>query len=256
VRPVAKALAVVAIGAAASGCGDGSSKPRTPTKRASHPITKAQAVAFTRAVTLRAGDLPLATLNRSTGDAQTRELSRKARACLRQAGEVKPELALAGRESKSFEWHLHGESAGLSSTVTVMPRVGLVARNNAVDRSRRAIHCVAEVLSSALLEAIGGRAEINAVVESRLPFPLPRVHSGFGWRIAISMMLGQHERAQLIDYTGQELRHIQVYFDVLGFTSGPAEVGVLAYGVPAPVPKWMEDSAIGLLYARAATHRL
>lgn len=254
---VAQALAITAVCAAVTGCGD--SEIQTPhlnrSGRATR-ITKAQAVAYTRAVILHVGDLPQATVKKSDRNAQNQEMSSKARGCLRHAGEVSPELALATHETAPLEWHLHDEAVVLSSNVTVMPRVGLVARNDAVYRSRRAIRCLAEFLSSTLLEAVGGRAEIGPVVESRLPFPLPGVRSGFGWRIALSMMVGASERDQLIDYAGEELRHVQVYFDVFGFTSGPAEIGLLAYGIPTPVPKQIEDRAVALLYGRAMAHRL
>jgi hypothetical protein len=49
---------------------------------------------------------------------------------------------------------------------------------------------------------------------------------------------------------------IPVYFDELGFMSGPAEISLTAIGIGKPIPVEIEQRLEVLLYGRAKAHKL
>jgi hypothetical protein len=255
-RLAATCLVLATASAAVSGCGgSGPSVAHSATVSPSPPITKAKATAYARAVNLRAGDLPLASVFEPEGEGREHRYSRLA-ACERGADDVSPAHPIINRRSATLGWSLPGEFERFYSAVEVLPTAALTDRHNAANRSRRTLVCASRYLRSLFARGSAGRLEFGPVIVTRLPDPLPGVDGSFGYRIVTTVTAGGMAAREMVDYTTQQVKPIRLYFDLFGFIAGPAEINLTTMGTRQSVSKKVEDQLLVLLYGRAKAHRL
>lgn len=251
----AACLVLAAATAALAGCGGSGSSPGGATVSANQPITKAQATAYARAVNLRAGDLPLASVFKPEGEGREHRHSRLA-ACEHGAGDVGPPHPIINRKSATLGWNLPDEFERISSSVEVLPSAALMARHNAVNRSRRMLNCAKRYFPQLLGEKSAGTTEIGPVTVSRLPDPLPGIAGAYEYRIGTTVIAGRSAPVEPVDYMPEQIRRVPIYIDGFGFTAGPAEINLIALGAPRTVSRNVEDQLLVLLYSRTKTHSL
>jgi hypothetical protein len=239
-RAAAASLALFAAGSTLAGCGgSGAAASGIGTPHASSPITKEQAVAFAKAVNLRAADLPDM---RATTPEHERGTMPEDRQLARCDGGVDPYRRIAQIHSDAFTGVSEGELERIGSEVELMPTAALTAQNNGAVRSPRGLKCVAHLLAQEVAHERTGKARYGSVTISKLATPLPGVDETFQYRITTTITAG--------------LRRIPLYIDLLGFVSGPAEVDVTAIGAPQPASTEAEQRLLSLLYSRAEAHKL
>jgi hypothetical protein len=235
-------LALVVVVSAMAGCGSNTSAPAA--SAASPSITKAQATAYAHAVNLQAADLPGMSVASPESQAPLpKQVGREANRCI---GNVNPDLSVVRIRSGMFAGAVEAEHEQIRSAVEVMPTETLAARNDAANRSQRAISCTAR-FAPRLLGKATGRVHYGPLKVTRLPNPLPGTRGSFGIRIAITI-LGV---PAAIEPTQPHL-----YVDVLGFLSGPAEVNLTATAFPEPVSEETEIKLLSLLHSRAEVNKL
>jgi hypothetical protein len=236
-------LALVVVVSAVAGCGGNASAPAA--SAASPSITKAQATAYAHAVNLQAADLPgMSVASPESQALPPKQVDREANRCI---GNVNPDLSVVRIHSGTFTGAAEAEHEQIRSAVEVMPTETLAARNDAANRSQRALSCTARFAPRLLGKASTGRVHYGPLKVSRLPNPLPGIRGSFGIRIAITI-LGV---PAAIEPTQPHL-----YVDVLGFLSGPAEVNLTATAFPEPVSEETEIRLLSLLHSRAEANKL
>jgi hypothetical protein len=162
------------------------------------------------------------------------------------AGNVNPDLVLANIHSATFSGTAEPEHEQIRSEVEVMPSAAIAAKNNAVNRSKRALACAKRLFPLELGSQGSGRVHYGTVTVSRLPDPLPGVPGSFGYRVAVSI-LGV---PKAIEPTQPRL-----YIDAFAFLSGPAEVALLTTAFPQPVSEETDGRLLSLLHSRAEANK-
>jgi hypothetical protein len=233
---------LLAIGLLA-GCGSTAAPVVGVTATAPEPITKAQAVAYTHSVNLRADDLP--GFSSVGSEAEVPEPGRYGRQAIRCSGGSNPPRRLVQVHSAEFTAGrgFHGEV--VKSTVEVWPTPTLVALNSVRSHSPRGRTCLVR-----LLEAVNkhinrerdGREQIGPFTITVVPNPLPGVSHSFLTAINETRLLR----------TGAIRAHI--YRDVFGFIAGSAEIELEAVGLGHPVPTPTESKALLVLLDRATAN--
>ncbi len=237
-------LALAVSAALLAACGSSTQPaPRThaaavaPTgARTSGPLTNPQAVAFARAVNLRAADVPGFTVS-SEHETNTPREKRLERAMLRCAGSVGLRKGLAEVSSKAFELKRNILDLGVSSEVNVAHTSALAAEELAAIRSAHVRDCFSRYLDL-LLEGqkFAGAAVGPVSIQSGTP-PAPGTTGGFGWRVTAT-------------FTLQRVR-VHLYLDLLGFVYGPARVTLFSSGALRPFPAAVQQRLFSLLLDRA-----
>jgi hypothetical protein len=211
--------------------------------------TKAQAVAFARAVNLRASDVPGFRISSEHENehktAAEQRLEHEMLGCLG-APSPKEERAKELAEVKSpelkFEHGLADET--VDSSVSVARTAVTVAKELATINSAHARACVSHYFNLLFKGKAFHSAHIGPVsIASGTP-PAPGATGSFGWRIsaAISTTINTHSIA------------IPFYFDILGFVDGQAQVSLMSSGVIKPFPAATEQRLFLLLLERAKAH--
>jgi len=210
---------------------------------ASTSITKARAVAFARAVNLRAADLPrfrnlgLAPEPQPRTNTSDPEFAR----CVG----VKPNRYVASVQSPGF---IHGrfrtQAELVTSKVIVLPTVSLAARELTILNSARGRSCFARLLirpeSTSATEA---HLSVDRVSWSSPTLP-PPAHD---FEVRVSGILTRiHTR----------IRPIHLYIDMLGFINGPAQIYLVDTAWESPARSSTERRLLSLLYTRAEAHKL
>ena len=235
--------------------GNGSSAS-PPTVTGEALITKAEAVAYARAVNLRVGDIPLGSVYKQEREARERGLTRSEEACFGGAGDWRRlNRPIIDRESATIGWTLPGDLQRIRSAVEVMPTSSLMIQHNAEIRKHRFLACHSRFLRSEA-EQNTGRAEYGPIVMSRLPDPLPGIKGAYQYRIISTVILGRSAPVEPADYLPQQIKHYRFYEDLFGFVSGPAELNLIAISASHPVPRTVEDRLLVLLYGRTREHSL
>jgi hypothetical protein len=146
-------------------------------------------------------------------------------------------LKIVSRRSPEFE----SASANLASHVEIWPTAALAVQAVAADRSPRGRACKAR-----LFHRIQGRFRYSNVVVYPEPTPLRGVAGSFWERMqTVATELGKG---------GGNLH--PVYFDSLGFLSGPAEIVLTITASPRPMPAAAELRLLSLLYTRSRARQL
>ena len=237
--------ALLATGSLLTGCA-GSSGTSTPsaTPQTAVPISKAQAVAYARAVNLRAGDVSGMTIETPEGEAPAPKHS--AFEFARCYGGVSPARRTVKIHSPEFSAGRAAQSKLVESSIEVWPTPGLAARNNATYLSSRGRGCFVrfqEAFNKQLNRQRGGQLQYGPPTVVMEPNPLPRVSQSFLRTIAQPLLRGGQIR-------------LRIYHDIFTFISGPAEIELKATGFARPVPAATEERLLSLLLSRAQEHRL
>jgi hypothetical protein len=258
-RQSAVCVAFLAFGGLLAGCGKSSrsttaavpvhaattaARPRPP-KTVPAGIdglhTKAQAIAFVRAVNLRATDLPGFTASKKEHgheDASEKRLERETLRCAGAQANTSDELA----EARSMEFKLeHGLlDLSVSSAVSVARTSAAAADEIAEFRSRHVQACLSHYLDLLFKGKQYKRSTVGPVsIASGTP-PAPGTTGGFGWRITVTV-------------TAHGVK-IPLYFDILGFVDGQAAVTLSSTGFVAPFPASIQQQLYLLLLNRAKAH--
>ena len=272
-RPLAAAAALVAVLAIAGCGGGGSSASETNETGTTAPVTDttgsttteappasapapppsspshAQAVAFTRAVGLRASDFPY--YEAEPPEPQTAADRRRQRALERCVG-VAQRSELAERNSPSFETSVGASFTSFNSDVSVYPSSAFVAEEMGAIR-RRGLGCFARLLPGALREAGSAEVDVLSSHTSALRTPAPSLPGSFGFRIRARIAIVPEAEQLTAFHPAADPRktEIDVYDDVIGWAFGPAEIELTATGAPHPVSRKLERRVLLLLAKRA-----
>jgi hypothetical protein len=203
--------------------------------RAASSVTKAQALTFANDVNLVAADVPGATTLSAAGEEGSRPSDAVFARC---SGGVDPSVAVLDRKSAKFK--LAGSELG--SSAVVYPTSALAAKNFAATRSNRGQACLRRLLTEDLNKEASNGARYSATTLTALPIALPGGQQGFGFRVAVTILVGTHKLRSFIDAD-----------DVL---VGPAEVNLTTTRVAQPPPAASERRLLALLAARAKYHEL
>jgi hypothetical protein len=211
--------------------------------------TKGEAIAFARAVNLRATDVPgFKVSSEHENEHETAAEKRLEREMLRCVGapSTKDGLAEELAEVKSPDLKLEHDGLAVSvrSSISVARTSAAVARELATIRSAHARTCVSHYLDLLFKGKAFHGAHIGAFsIASGIP-PAPGTTGGFGWRISatFSAMVNTHRIA------------IPIYLDILGFVYGQAQVSLMSTSVVEPFPAAAEQRLYSLLLGRAKAH--
>jgi hypothetical protein len=249
-RPVVLGVAVLA-GSALAGCGSGDTAAvlAPGAARGTGAVTKVQAVAYARAVNLRAADLPR--MNASSPEHEGKAPTRIELALARCDGEQNPTQRVLNRVSPTFisptEDEGESEHEEIHSSVEVLPAAAIAARHNRAQISPRGLDCIRHFIPTAFAKSDTRRLRYGPVILQHLPNPLPDVPGSFAVRIATSVLGVPSQIAATPPH---------VYIDILGFLSGASEINLTATGFPEPVGEEAEQHLLTLLYNRTQTNRL
>lgn len=197
--------------------------------------SRAQALAFARAVNLRAGDLPgfkAGAVSKTT--ASERKMSAQLASC---SGGVNPSRALIERDSPDLTAASGIVQADVSSEVEVLPSAALVAKDLAAVKSARGKACLERALNKEFAAMKVKGVKFGRVTVTTTQLPAVGASGSFALRFTISATI----RGAKIPY----------YADFLGFTLGPAEVTLSALGFAQPVPGKDELGLFSVLLRRA-----
>jgi len=206
-------------------------------------LTRAQALAFARAVNLTAADLPGFRHSPKHPQETQREkrLTEHLRRCAGIGGSgTNASGAVAEQDSGSFRVQRDVLDFAVSSEVSVERGADLAARELAVIRSKRVRACFARYLDDMLKgQSHGGAALKQVSIQAGTP-PAPGTTGSFGWRITEP-------------FTIRGIR-LSLYVDILGFVIGPARVTLVSSGAVRPFPAEVQQRLFALLLARARAH--
>ena len=207
--------------------------------------SKAQALAFARAVNLRAADVPGFKASAKTPaeheSAAEKRLEEKLRGCLGVSG-TKGVAEVAEAGSPEFKRALGPFSQTVSSSVSVATSAAGAARELKAMRAPGVPTCVAHYFELILKSKKLGHVTVAPVSVAAGSPPAPGTSGSFGWRFR----------------SGLGIRGIEIPFtlDILGFIDGPAEVTFESFDLPRPLPASTEERLFTLLVQRARSHPL
>jgi hypothetical protein len=185
-------------------------------------VTQASALAFARAVNLRASDQPAMEALGPERTAPSLEASNSAFA--RCAGEISPHRILVNVRSTLLSTRGERNRRIVVSRVTLLPSEALALRNLAAFSSPRGLRCARRAGTSI----------------SKLSIALPG---------------GVHATGERVVAPGEGPTYELGYHDIVGFVYGPAEIVLTAAGFSHPFATRTEQQLLGVLYRRAAQAR-
>jgi hypothetical protein len=245
-RLAAGALALALL----TGCGKSlpapSSRAPTPRPRASThgnaTPTRAQALAFARAVNLTAADVPAFTASPAQHPESDAEKRLEAR-LHRCTGPVGADAQLLAQASSSRYRLRRGIlDLGVGSEVGVAQTAESATRELAAIRSERVRRCFTSYLDLLLQEGRFRGATPRPVSIATGTPPAPGASGSFGWRITATFAV-----------RGIPL---SLYVDILGFVLGPARVTLVSSGALRPFPAQIQQRLFTVLLARARARAL
>lgn len=210
---------------------------------AGRPPSRTQALEFARAVNLTVGDIPEATVERKRKGGSDAVEKREYRACEKLAGSGKTQT-VAEASSLRLRRGQELETEQITSAVTVLSNEGAVEREFALLGSPALRKCAARALTHNIDDKSIRNARWGRVTVSKLPVHAPGTDATFGIRIVAKLNLPFSEVS------------VPIYFDVLGFAIGRAEVALTATSITQPVPSSTEQELFALLLSRARARPL
>jgi hypothetical protein len=216
------------------------------------PLTKAQAIAFARAVNLTAADVPgFKATSRHEREHETPAERRFERELTRCTGEsLSSPSELAEESSKDFKLEHEILHFSVSSEVSVARTPALAAGELAAIRSNHVRKCLShyldlllkyQILKEQASPAIIDPNSISLSISHGTP-PAPGATGSFGWRITATVAV-------------HNVR-LPFYIDILGFVYGPAEISLSSSGALHPFPAAIQEHLYLLLLKRAEAHRV
>jgi hypothetical protein len=235
------AVTIVALGIAASGCGETAKAVGLPASG----VTKTEAVAFAQAVNLTPADVP------GMVSVSLEKESKPGRGDIEEArciGAPSPLESVAELKSPDFRSGQGLQEKQVKSGVEVRPSAMLAAQSltavTAAVHNARSRSCLLRLAATGFVKAFAHRRNkriwfsVGRLTLSSLPHS---VSGSFGLRFTIPMTFGR----------GSLLFRTNVYLDAFGFVKGPAQVSLSATGYSSPVPSSTEQRLLSLLYSRA-----
>jgi hypothetical protein len=259
---LAAALLALSSGVLWAGCGGGGHiAPLDRFDGAEPPSARERALAYARAVNLRASDFPYfkAMPEESHGDRRDEHrLDREIAECVGGGALSEEGDTLAKVPSSTYGT---AGSAGLltvQSEVEVVRDADVTARRSALYRNRHVRACLERVVGPALEEQGSAEAEIERVSIAWRSSPLPGLDWSFGYRIRAS--ISSSGAAHLAAYAPASppvsaAATVPLYLDLLAFHVGRGEISLVATGAPTPVSKLLERNLLRLLRDRAEALR-
>jgi hypothetical protein len=229
-RVIGSALTLVVAPLLASAC--------AATSVAATPVTHAQAIAFARAVNLRAADMPGW---RVAPGPEPQPATDSPPTVLGRCSRTRRFRYIASLPSTTF---LQGDAkagAQVVSTVGVAPSASLAAGEFAAVASARVRSCVERVSRAPRSEDL--KVSSKRFAWSSLPLPA----AAHGFKLRVTGRLGQSEAGA---------RGTRAYFDLLAFARGPAQVYLFAVFWGSLPQSTTERNLISLLHSRATAQRL
>jgi hypothetical protein len=234
-----------------AGCGGGrasNAAPRAPThatastpRGVSRRPTKAEALAFARAVNLRAADLPGAAVSHRKDRSDTARTRREFDRCERLARHGRKLVDLGSPEFARGE---ELEKEEIASGVTIVASGRAAAREVALFASRAVRECIVRALSRRFASLIVHGASFEHFRASLLPVRASGAAATIGVRFSTALRIPISEVS------------VPLYVDLLAFARGPAEVALIAASATQPVPATTEHQLLSLLLSRADAHAL
>jgi hypothetical protein len=249
-RVAAIGLSLTAIAMLLAGCGSGggSSGSKEIASGTGLSAVQQRALAYARAVNLRASDLPAL-----VGDRRGERVAKSYpfAQCGRGISHVGQVLGVFSQGLGSKMKRRRGNSYTLSllptervsSAVYVMQSAGIAARDLAAARGAEIRACIKRALEGGTVEK--GEPIFSRIDVSTLPSPW-RPRLVFGQRVTASLGLSPSSTGGRTPY----------YEDLFAFTVGPAVVTLDAIGDPRPFPAGTERRLLALLHRRAEAHAL
>lgn len=271
IRRLVVIIAFAATGGLLASCGNGSShravetathtanttgahaSPQTGTPSGTiRPPTKAQAIAFARAVNLTAADVPgFKATPRHEREHETPTEKRLERELTHCTGEsLSAPANLVEESSKDFKLEHEILHFGVSSEVSVAQTPALAARELKAIRGGHVRECLShyldllfkyQVLKEQASPANIDPNSISLSISHGTP-PAPGATGSFGWRITATVAVHDIK--------------LPVYIDILGFVDGPAEVSLSSSGILRPFPAATQEHLYLLLLKRAEAQSL
>jgi hypothetical protein len=205
---------------------------------ASRTPTRAQALAFARAVNLSVGDIPEASVEAKRAHSSDAREGIEAHACERLKGWGHSHT-IAEASSPKLRRGQELEVERITSSVSVLSNERAVARQFALLSSPALRECAARALTRSLDDKSISNARWGRVTVSKLPVSAPGATAKVGIRIVAALNFAFSEVS------------VPIYVDVLGFSLGRAEVALTALSATQPVPATTEQELLALLLARA-----
>jgi hypothetical protein len=228
-------------------------RPKPTGEAPGKPTSKAEARAFARAVNLRSSDLPYMQAYPDEGGSKQIRREREFQRC----SGVSAGGRVAHVPSPTFGSDSGGAYQRYQSGVEVLSTADLAAERGADYQTSRTLGCLQRFISKVFHQQDSAKGEYGSIHVSRLPTPLPGVES-FGYRIA-TKVIASAESSELSAYHPGSRpvarREVPIYFDILVFIDGPAEVNLDAIGAPRPIPTSVERHLLRLLHLRAVANR-
>ncbi len=206
-------------------------------------MTKTRALAFARAVNLRAEDVPglrASLQGRQRSTAHEQRLSHELQQCV--GGGGAGGQPVAEESSPSFQRRASIAQQSVSSEVTVARSSTIATRELNEIRSAHARSCFVHYLNGLFAGAAGQGSSIGPVSVAHGNPPAQGVTGSFGLRISAAIVV-------------RSVR-IPFYLDILGFVYGPTEVILQSSGIPVPFPAAAEQHLYTLLLSRARAQHL
>jgi hypothetical protein len=203
-----------------------------------NPLTKSQAIAFARAVNLTAADVPGFTPTKREHDTAAEKQGE--RELVRCAGGLTANQKLLEISSTKFKRGHELPEVDVSSEVSVARTPVLAEKELAAIRSPHARTCVSRYLDRLLKSKESRGASISPVSISSGTPPAPGATGSFAWRIEVR-------------FTVHNIQ-IPLYFDILGFVYGPAQVSLFSGGLATPLPAATQERLFSVLLQRAKAH--
>jgi hypothetical protein len=203
--------------------------------------TRAQAQAFARAVNLSVSDIPEVTLAPKRSKRSDAQEKREFRACEERGFHARPILETSSPRLKRGR---ELEAEQFSSTVSVVPDAGAVAREFASMQSATVRECLAQALTRNFSTKAVQEAHWGHFTLSPLPISLPGVSATLGIRATVALNIPYNEVS------------VPIYVDLLAFAVGHGEVELTAISLTQPVPAATESEILALLLARAKAHAI
>ncbi len=202
-------------------------------------MTKAQAIAFARAVNLTAADLPGFRVS-AVHEQETAAEKRLEHEMLRCVGSLGSSHAIVEMSSAEFEDETSGGDESVQSSVSVVRTPALAAKELATIRGPHVKACLSHYLDLLFKSHKYSGATVSPVSISQGAPSAPGTAGSFAWRITTTITLRKVA--------------IPVSIDILGFVDGPAEGSLFTAGVPRPFPAATKARLFSLLLTRAKAH--
>jgi hypothetical protein len=203
--------------------------------------SRAQALAFVRAVNLSVGDVPEASVETKRSAHEDAAEHREERGC--EKG-VRQGAKLVEGSSPKLKRGKELEVEQITSSVEVMRSERTIAGEFASVASPALRECFARVVTRNLQDKPLSRARWGRVTVSKLAVDAPGASDTAGLRITVVLNLPYSEVS------------VPMYFDVMAFAVRPAEVTLSTFSLTQPVPATTEQELVSLLLARAKAQPL